>query len=116
MNFILYMALVHFTNKLVDLVLTVSMVTSLNKVCGHLAESTLWRTKLQWPEEVVSLLEMLANSVDLMDEIFYADDSKLAQLLLDDGVVCDGDTLFVDLAVATLVDQLSHTLQIWVSK
>jgi len=40
----------------------------------------------------------------------------LAQLLLNDGVVSDGNALLVDLAIAALVDQLSHTLQIWVPK
>ena len=51
-----------------------------------------------------------------MDEILNADDTILAQLLLNDCVVSDGNTLFVDLAMATLVDQLSHTLQIWIPK
>lgn len=51
-----------------------------------------------------------------MDEILNADDTMLAQLLLNDCIVSDGNTLFVDLSMATLVDQLSHTLQIWVPK
>lgn len=51
-----------------------------------------------------------------MDEILNADDTILAQLLLNDCIVSDGNTLFVDLSMATLVDQLSHTLQIWVPK
>ena len=110
------MALVHFANKLIDLVFAVSMVTSLNKVRGHLTETTLWRTELERPQEVAGLLEMLTNTVDLVDKIFNTDDAILAQLLLDDGVVCDGYALFVDLAMATLVNQLSHTLQIWVSE
>lgn len=51
-----------------------------------------------------------------MDEILNADDTILAQLLLNDCIVSDGNTLFVDLSMATFVDQLSHTLQIWVPK
>lgn len=92
------------------------MITSLNKVRGHLAEATLWRTELHWPQEVVSFLKVLTHCVNLVDEILNADDTTLAQLLLNDGVVSDGNALFVDLAIATLVDQLPHTLQIWVSK
>lgn len=116
MHFILHKALVHFANKLIDLVLSVSMITSLNKVRGHLAEATLWRTEFHWPQEVVGFLKVLTHCVNLVDEILNADDTTLAQLLLDDGVVSDGNALFVDLAIAALVDQLPHTLQIWVSK
>ena len=114
--FILYKALVHFANKLIDLVLSVSMVTTLNKVRGNLAEATPGRTELHGPQAVVGFLKVLAHWVDLMDEILNADDTILAQLLLNDWIVSDGNTLFVDFAMATLVDQLSHTLQIWVPK
>ena len=116
LHFILYKALVHFANKLIDLVLSVSVITTLNKVRGNLTEATPWRTELHGPQEVVSFLEVLTHRVDLMDEILNADDTKLAQLLFNDRVVSDGNTLFVDLAMAALVDQLSHTLQIWVPK
>lgn len=51
-----------------------------------------------------------------MNEILNADDTMLAQLLFNDGVVSYGNALLVDLAIATLVDQLPHTLQIWVPK
>ena len=116
LHFILYKALVHFANKLIDLVLSVSMVTTLNKVRGNLAEATPWRAELHGPQEVVGFLKVLTHWVDLVDEILNADDTTLAQLLLNDCIVSDGNTLFVDLSMATLVDQLSHTLQIWVPK
>jgi hypothetical protein len=40
------------------------------------------------------------------------DDAKLAELLLDDGVVGDGDALAVDLGVAALVDELADRLEV----
>ena len=36
----------------------------------------------------------------------------LTQLFFNDGVVCERDALPVDLAVAALVDQLTHSLQV----
>lgn len=115
LNFGLYMVLIHFSDKLVDLIFTVSMVTPLNKVCGDLTETTLGGAQLERPQEVVSLLKVLPSSVDFVNEILYTDDTMLSQLLLNDRVVCDCNTLFVHFAVATLVHQLTHTLQIWVS-
>ena len=84
LHFILYKALVHFANKLIDLVLSVSMITAFNKVCGNLAEATPWRTELHWPQEVARFLKVLTHGVDLVDEILNADDTTLAQLLLND--------------------------------
>ena len=108
------MDLIHFSDKLVDLVFTVTMVTALNKVCGHLTETTLRRTQLEWPQEIVSLLKMLTNSVNFMNEILRANDTMFSQLLFNDGVICDGNTLFAHFAKTTLVHQLTHTLQVWI--
>ena len=58
------------------------------------------------------MLEVGAHSVDLVDEIFHADDTVLAEVLLDDGVVGEGDALLVDLAVSALVDQLTDGLEV----
>jgi len=60
------------------------MITTLDKVRGNLAEATPWRTELHWPQEVASLLKVLSHCVDLMDEVFNADDTTLAQLFLND--------------------------------
>merc|ERR1719359_1271548 len=46
-----------------------------------------------------------------MDNVLHAVNSVLAQVLGDDLVVCQGNTAFVDLAKATLVDQLLGCLQ-----
>ena len=61
LHFILYKALVHFANKLIDLVLSVSMITALNEMSGNLAEATPGRTELHGPQEVVGFLKVLTH-------------------------------------------------------
>jgi len=47
-----------------------------------------------------------------VDKVLHADDTVLAELLLDDGVVGDGDTLAVDLGVTALVDEFADSLEV----
>ena len=47
-----------------------------------------------------------------MNNVFSADDAVAAELLLDDGVVGDGDALLVNVGKATLVHQLANGLNI----
>ena len=65
-------------------------------------------TQLEGPEEVARLLEVRSHGEDLMDQILHADDAELAQVLLDDLVVGEGDALLVDFAVPALVDEFAH--------
>ena len=69
--------LVHPSNELVDVVLTVTSVTTLNIVVPLLLQATEWCLQLEWPEEVVRLLEMWANRQDLVNKILNADDVVL---------------------------------------
>merc|ERR1712146_768851 len=62
-----------------------------------------------WPTEVGS------DSVDLVNEVFHAQDAVLAKTLLNHRVVVEGQALLVDLAESTLVDQLAHTLEVGVA-
>lgn len=71
--------------------------------------------ELEGPQEVVGLLESRSNAVNLMDEILHADDSILAQDLLNDGVVGERDTALVNLAESTLEDELTDSLQVGVT-
>ena len=59
---------------------------------------------------------MLANRIDLMNEVLHTNYAKLSKLLFNDGVVCNGNALFSDFAMTTFVDQLTHTLQIGITK
>lgn len=67
--------LVHPPDKSVDLVLPVACITSLYKVGGLLLHASTGRGQFEWPEEVAGGLEVLSNSVDLVDEILNADDA-----------------------------------------
>ena len=58
------------------------------------------------------LLEVGANSEDLVHEILNREDVVLAESLFNNLVVGEGNTLLVDLAVAALVDQLANGLQV----
>lgn len=79
------------------------------------AEATVGVGELEGPEEVGGLLEVGADGVDLVDEILNADNAVLAEGLLDNGVVSEGNALLVDLSVATLVDELLDGLQVGVT-
>jgi hypothetical protein len=46
-----------------------------------LLQATKWCLQFEWPEEVVGLLEVWANSHDLVDKIFNADDVVLTKTL-----------------------------------
>ena len=50
-----------------------------------------------------------------MHEILDGQDVILAKSILDDGIIGQRDTLTIDFAVATLVDQLADCLQVWLS-
>jgi hypothetical protein len=108
--------LVHLADEGVDLLLAVAEVTALDEVL-ELArtEAASGVGQLEGPQEVGGLLEVGADSVDLVDEILHADDAVLAEVLLDDGVVGEGNALLVDLAVSTLVDELLDGLQVGVT-
>lgn len=55
-------------------------------------ESTEWGGKLEWPEEVVGLLEVLSAGDNLVDEILNAVDTVLTELSSDDAVVSEWDS------------------------
>jgi hypothetical protein len=96
--------------------LAVAKVTTLDEVLELAgAEATGGVAELEGPQEVGGLLEVGANGVDLVDEILHADNAVLAEVLLNDGVVGQGNTLLVDLSVSTLVDELLDGLQVGVT-
>lgn len=96
--------------------LTVTKITSLDEVLELPgAETTSWVRELEGPEEVGGLLEVGADSVDLVDKILDGHNAELAQGILDDFIVGESNALLVDLAIATLVDKLTNVLQVGVS-
>ena len=110
------MNLVHLADESVDVLLTVTSVTTLDEVLDLAGvEATVGVGELEGPEEVVGLLEVGANSVDLVDQVFHADNAVLAEVLLNDLVVGKSNALLVDLSVATLVDELTDSLEVGVT-
>jgi hypothetical protein len=109
-------SLVHLADETVDGLLAVAKVTTLDKVLELAGtEATVGVAELEWPQEVGGLLEVGADGVDLVDEILHADNAVLAEVLLDDGVVGQGNALLVDLSVTALVDKLADGLQVGVA-
>jgi hypothetical protein len=108
--------LVHLADEGVDVLLTVAKVTTLDVVLELAGtEATSGVGELEGPEEVGGLLEVGANGVDLVDQVLHADNAVLGKVLLDDGVVGEGNALLVDLGVSALVDELTDGLQVGVT-
>lgn len=92
---------------MVDELLSVSPVSSSLEGVSLGGESTSGGSKLEGPQEVVSLLEVGSYSVNLVDEILNGGDVVLSEGFLDDGVRGQGDSLSVDLAVSSLEDKFA---------
>lgn len=98
------------------MLLPVAQVTALDEVLElPRVETTSGVAQLEWPQEVRGLLEVGADSENLVDEILDTDNAVLAQRRLDDGVVGKSNALLVNLAVAALVDELLDALQVGVA-
>lgn len=103
-------------DQVVDELLSVTGVTTLDEVEELSSSETTVRVRqVEWPQEVVHLLEVRTNSVDLVDQVLNGLDTVLTQSTLDDLVVRQGDSLGVDLTVTSLVDQLSDGSQVRVT-
>ena len=74
--------LVHPSDGLVDVVLTIAGITTLGVVVPLLLEASRRRLQLGWSQEVVGLLEVRANGQDLVDKVLNADDVVLSKTLL----------------------------------
>lgn len=104
-------SLIHLLNQRIDLVLTVAEITAFDEMLELAGtEATGGVAQLKGPEKIGGLLEIGADGIDLVDEIFHTDKAVLAQIILDKLVIGQGDTLLIDLAVATLVDEVAHRL------
>jgi len=104
------------TNKSIDLIFTISGISSLNEVLKLAGlESTGGRVQLEGPQEVGSCLEIGTNREDLVDEILNAENVQVSQSSLDNFVVRDSNGLLVNLSVSALVDKLADGLQVGVT-
>src|SRR4051812_15157287 len=76
------------------------------------SETTSGVAQLEWPEEVACLFEVRSDGGDLVDQVFHTNDAELAQGVLDQLVVGEGDALLVDLPIAALVDEFTDGLEV----
>lgn len=106
----------HLANEVVDKVFSVTPVSaSLDGVPLGDEASTGWG-QLEWPQEIVSFLEVWTNGVNLVNEILDVSDVLLlSEGVVDKVVVCQRNSLAVDLAISSLVDELSDGISAWVS-
>lgn len=72
---------------MVDQLLSVAMVTTLDEMPRLLSVSSAGVAQFEGPEEVVSLLEMRAHRDDLVKKIFDANYSKFTEGFLNDCIV-----------------------------
>ena len=79
----LIVSLIHPFDELIDVVFTVTGITTLHIVVPLLLQASQRRLQLEWPQEVVRLLEVWADSHDLVNKILDADDVVLAQALIE---------------------------------
>ena len=109
--------LVHSLNQLVDELLTVTEGTTLDEVLelSWDTPTTRWVRQLEWPQEVVGLLEVWTNGNQLVDQVVNGHDTELTEVSLDDGIVGESNSLLVDLTVTSLVNQLSDGGVRWVT-
>lgn len=100
--------LIHLLDQRVDLLLPVPQITTLDKVLElPRPESTRRVRQLERPQKVARLLEIWPHRHNLMHQILHADDAELAQVLLHDLVIREGDSLLVDLSISALVDEVA---------
>jgi hypothetical protein len=104
---------IHLLDQRIDIILSVAQVASFDIVLKlPRSESASWIGQLERPQEVAGLLEVRANSIDLVDQILHADDAKFAKVVFNELVVGKRNTLLIDLTISTLVDELANRLQI----
>merc|ERR1719502_735588 len=101
----------HLGDEAVHESLTVTTLATLVETLTLLGLAALGRAQLEWPQEVVGLTEVRADSVNLVNEVLHAVDAVLAKATLDDSVVEEREALLVDLTEATLVDQVADRLE-----
>jgi hypothetical protein len=105
----------HASHESIDVIVSVTGITTFSKVTALELVSAKRRRELERPQESVGLLEVWSDSVQLVDEILDAQNVVLTKSLGDDAVVSDRNTLLVDLTVSALVHEFAHRLEGWVT-
>jgi hypothetical protein len=100
----------HSLDQFIDLVFSVSPNAIFLVRMSLLGKALSGGVELEWPEEVVSFLEVGSLSDNLVNKIFNACNSELlSESLLNDGVVGKRDSRAIDLSITSLVNELSNS-------
>jgi len=108
------LSLDHLFKKTVDEFLPVTKVSSLREMIGLLAPASPRVVQLEVPKKVVGNFEVRTDSEDFVDEILNANDSKLAQSLLDD-FVGEGASASLQFSISAFVDEFTNGFEVGVS-
>jgi len=107
--------LAHSSDQVVDFVLTVTKVTTLDKVIGDTSVTTIWCGEFESPQEVVGAFEIRSNGEDLVDQILDGLETNVADILLNNSIVVQSNALTIDLTMTALVDKLADGLEVGVT-
>jgi len=96
----------HLLKQSIDVLFSVTKVTTFNKVIGDLSPATRRSRQSDGGQPVVSLFEVGADGIDFVDQVFDAVDAQRAQTFFDDSVVDKLDSLTVDQTSTSFVEHL----------
>jgi len=105
----------HSADDFVDVVFSVTPITTVVEGVSLVDVSTSGGGKLEGPDGVVGLLEVGADGEDFFNKIFNTQDVVLGEGSRNNLVGSDGDSLLVDLKVTSLVEQLGDGLSVRVT-
>lgn len=101
--------LVHLLDQSIDMLLAIAKITTFDEMLELACpETSSGVRELERPQEVANLLEVWSNSEDLVNDVLNANDAVFSQVLLNDGIVGESNSLLVDLAISSLVDQFTN--------
>jgi len=107
------LSLVHLSDELVDILLSVAKVTTLHVMLElPCSPSACGVREFEWPQEVGGLFEVGSSSGNFMDKIFDAKNIELSEGFFNNGIVCKGNALLIDFTKSTFVYQFTNRLQV----
>ena len=104
----------HFLHESADKFFSVTV--SSESLCEGVSldlKATEWGTELEWPEEVVDLLEFWSASDDFVNDVLNTVETFFAKHSFDNGVVGEWDSASIDFTVTSLVDKFLNGVSRW---
>ncbi len=101
---------------MVDLLFSVSPISVLLEGMVFISPSSLRVVQFEGPQEVVGFLEMFLASADFLDQVLNTGNAELAQVLINDGVIAEGDSSSVHFAESSGVNEFRDDLSAGVAE